>query len=362
MGRNRSRIARYILKEGSASKPEIAAGLNLSMPTVLQDVKKLMDSGIIEEVGEYESTGGRKAKALSVVPQVRYSVGIDITANHVSYVLIDVKGNVLHLKRERQSYERSPAFCKSVRDNMDLFLREIQVDKGKILGTGISLPGIIDKSGKLLVKSHVLNVENISLQVLSQYFDQEPVYENDASAAAMAELGHHSGNAVYLSLSNTVGGAIYMNQVLYPGDHFRSGEFGHMILVPGGKTCYCGKKGCLDAYCSAKVLSELGGGSLENFFHCLEAGEREAAKVWERYLDHLAVAVSNLRMCFDCQIILGGYVGGFLKPYLPDLRQRLMEYNGFDRDSSYVQVCRYAREASAVGVALIFVEKFFDNI
>lgn len=102
---------------------------------------------------------------------------------------------------------------------------------------GISLPGIIDKSRCTLVKSHILNAEIISLQMLSQYFDQEPAYEDNASVAAMAEMGHRGGSAVYLSLSNTVGGAIYMNQEIYPGDHFRSAGFGHMIIVPEGLCC-----------------------------------------------------------------------------------------------------------------------------
>ncbi len=359
---NRSRIARFILREGSASKPEIASSLKLSMPTVLQSVKDLMDGGVIEEVGEYESTGGRKAKALSVVPDIRYGVGMDITANHVSFVLIDLKGDVLHHKRMRQAYQHSPAYYQSVRDNLDLFIQETGADPAKLLGTGISLPGIIDRSANLLVKSHSLNVENISLQVISQYFDQTPAYENDASAAAMAELRHHSRDAVYLSLSNTVGGAIYMNHTLYAGDHFRSGEFGHMVLIPGGRTCYCGKKGCVDAYCSAKVLSDRAGGSLEGFFENLEAREPEAEALWDRYTDHLAIVISNLRMGFDCDIVLGGYVGGFLKPYLARLGHRVLEYNRFDRDFSYIRVCRYAREASAVGVALTFAEQYLDRI
>lgn len=359
---NRSRIARFILKQGSASKPEIASALKLSMPTVLQCVKDLMDAGILEEAGECESTGGRKAKALSVVPDIRYGAGIDITANHVSFVLIDLVGNVLHHRRNRLAYEHSPAYYRSVRDHLDSFLREIRADQSKLLGTGISLPGIIDRSANLLVRSHILNVENISLQVLSQYFDQEPFYENDASAAAMAELRHDSRNAVYLSLSNTVGGAIYFGQALYPGDHFRSAEFGHMVLVPGGLACYCGKKGCVDAYCSAKVLARGGGGSLEGFFEKLEARDPEAMAVWDQYMDRLAVTVSNLRMSFDCDIILGGYVGGFLKPYLGELGQRVLEYNRFDRDSSYIQVCRYAREASAVGAALTFAEQYLDTV
>jgi len=359
---NKSRIARFIRKKGSASKPEIAYSLKISMPTVLTAVKDLTEAGVIKESGQYESTGGRKAAALSIVPDNRYAVGIDITANHVSFVLINLNGDILFRKRIRQAYSHCQAYYKSIRDDTDVFIRDSQIEAGRILGVGISLPGIIDKSGKTLVKSHILNVENISLQVLGQYFDREPSYENDASAAAMAELGHLRGNAVYLSLSNTVGGAICVNQSLYQGDHFRSAEFGHMILVPRGRSCYCGKKGCMDAYCSAKVLSAASDGSLETFFKKLAAGDAALTSIWEEYLDHLAMAISNLRMCFDCDILLGGYVGGFLEPYLEELSSRAAQYNGFDRDASYIRLCRYKKEAAAVGIALTFVDDYLDNL
>ena len=53
---------------------------------------------------------------------------------------------------------------------------------------------------------------------------------------------------------------------LLPGDAFRCGEAGHMTLIPDGKPCYCGKTGCVDAYCSARLLSDLSGGRLEDSF------------------------------------------------------------------------------------------------
>ena len=96
---NKARIASHILHRKQISKPELAIELGLSMPTVLQNVKELQEAGIVEEVGEYESTGGRKAKALSVVKNVRYAAGVDITANHISVVIIDLKGDMVHSRR-----------------------------------------------------------------------------------------------------------------------------------------------------------------------------------------------------------------------------------------------------------------------
>lgn len=134
---------------------------------------------------------------------------------------------------------------------------------------------------------------------------------------------------VYLSLSNSVGGAILTGGALYGGDHLRAGEFGHNTLVPDGRPCYCGKKGCLDAYCPAKVLSQLTDGNLALFFDGLRSGNAALQTAWNEYLSYLAVAVNNLRMTFDCDVIVGGYVGGFLAEFGEPLREMLVERNTF---------------------------------
>jgi len=75
---------------------------------------------------------------------------------------------------------------------------------------------------------------------------------------------------------------------------------------------------------------------------------------WENYLDHLAILISNLRMAYDMDIILGGDVGGVLAEYMIPLGEKVMGYNGFDHDVSYLKNCAYEKEASAVGAARHF--------
>ena len=87
----RSRILNYVINNQVTSKVEVSKNLNLSMPTVLSNVNDLIAKGIIIETGEYESTGGRKAKSIGINPSYRYSVGIVITANHVGMVLVNLK-------------------------------------------------------------------------------------------------------------------------------------------------------------------------------------------------------------------------------------------------------------------------------
>ncbi len=359
---NRQRIIKFISREKEASRNEIAAGLSLSMPTVLAVTKELTSEGLIEEVGEYESTGGRRAKKLTIVGSMKYSVGVDITANHVSIVAIDLCGNIIKKIRPRVKFCNSLEYFESVSRLLDDFLKNAKIEDKKVLGVGISFPGIIDEEKQVLVKSHALQVENMGLGNISQLIRFPVLYENDANSAALAEMRNEQKDAVYLSLSNTVGGAIFLNGRIYKGKNYRSAEFGHMFLRPGEKRCYCGREGCVDSYCSAKILSDLTEGDLDAFFEKLEAGNQEYFDVWNEYVDNLAVAVSNLRIIFDCEVILGGYVGGYMEKYIGDLRKLVLGYNMFDSDVTFLQNCKFKYEASAAGIAMKFIDYYIDSL
>lgn len=359
---NKTKIAQFIRFQGETSKTEIATNLKISMPTVLQNLKDLSESGMIEEIGCYESTGGRKAKRLAIVAGYRKAIGIDITANHLSFVMIDLQEQILFEKRLRVAFHNDFDYYENVFHELERFILDSKVKREDILGVGISMPGIVDHEKSLLVKSHVLQISNVSLMNLSQLCPFPIYVENDANSAAMAEAHEVTGNAIYLSLSNSVGGAIYLNQEIYKGNHFRSGEFGHFIIEVNGRECYCGKKGCFDAYCSARVLSSYTDGNLEEFFERLKNKDQELEKVWDSYLDYLAIGITNLRMSFDCDIILGGYVGAFLKDYLLDLNKKMMKYNKFEDDTTYIKVCKYKNESSAVGAATYFIEAMFQQL
>ena len=98
---NKIRTAKFISARGITSKTEISVSLKLSMPTTLQNVKALVEEGIVEETGEYESTGGRKAKALSICGDAGYAVGVDITNNHITMVIVNAKKEIMASERVR---------------------------------------------------------------------------------------------------------------------------------------------------------------------------------------------------------------------------------------------------------------------
>ena len=145
------------------------------------------------------------------------------------------------------------------------------------------------------------------------------------------------------------------------GDHFRAGEFGHMVLVPEGKTCYCGKAGCMDAYCSVRALCGTDADQPEDFFARLADGDPQAAGAWDEYLYYLALAVTNLRMAYDCDIVLGGYLGSCLEEYREQLAEVMARWNRFDQDAAYLRFGKRGKEAAAMGAARQLMEDFWEN-
>lgn len=356
----KSMILNYMMDYGKTSKVQLAKELNLSMPTVLTNVNELMELGVIEEVGEYESTGGRKARSIAVWKEYRNAVGVDITANHIGIVLVNLGGEVIKRAQYKTVFLPNMDYYSKLSEYIQMFLSE-DINRDKILGMGVSLPGVIQTDERVLVKSHALKLENYSLKMIEQVSPFPVYFENDANASMMAENLSYLQNALYLSLNNTLGGAIYLNGSLFTGQNKKAGEFGHMILVPEGKKCYCGKNGCADAYCSARVLTENGQGNLGEFM--LKLGKDESADLlWQDYLEKLAILISNLRMAYDTDIILGGEVGGYLSDYSIMLGEKLFQFNMFDGDLSYLKYCTYKKEASAVGGAKHFLKEFVNHI
>lgn len=358
--KNRNRVFRYICKHGTVSNPDISYDMKMSLPTVTQITKELIEKGFIEETGELQSTGGRRAKALSVAVNVKQAVGLDITKNHIGFVLTNLTGEILKYVRIFLPYAHEDAYYRRVNDELESFLEESNIDRKRILGIGISFPGIIDLDRRLITYSHILDVKMISFDSISGFFGYPCCFLNDANAGAYAE-GIHSDERerfFYLSLSNTVGGAIFDHNGLVQGSHFRCGEVGHMTVIPDGKNCYCGKKGCLDAYCSAAILSGTTEGKLEKFFGLLEKKDQKAVEMWDVYTGYLAVALNNIHMLLDCDIILGGYVGSYAEPYLSDIWNKVSERNTFTEDQQFVTSSRYKVGAAALGAAVEVIEDF----
>lgn len=360
---NRNRVYRHIFRNRGISRPELVQRLGMSIPTVMQNVKSLFEQGLVREDGNLESTGGRKAVALSCVEDARLAVGVEITRDHIGLVLIDLDGNVLAKDAVGVHFRPDGDYARDVADAVERLIGDWGAEGERVLGVGVSLPGILSADGTLF-NTTVLPALNYRTGILADAIGRPCQFVNDANAAGIAEKWGREGDGdfVYLSLSNSVGGAIVWDGALRTGDTERGGEFGHITLDRNGIYCYCGRRGCLDAYVNARLLSSRADGSLDAFFAGVEKGEGELAAFWDAYLGYLATAVNILRMAFDCDVVIGGYVGAYIGAYLDELRRRVAGLNTFVPDGAYVKACRRRTEASAVGAALVHIERFIHSV
>lgn len=159
--KNRNQIFRYICTHGTVSNPDIVSDLHLSLPTVTNTTRELLESGLLRDLGEMQSTGGRRARALCAASDYRFSIGLDITRNHLGILLLNLTGDIIKYERMQLSFSRSSAYFSEVCQKIDDFLLETEISGEQILGLGISLPGIVDPVQKMITYSHALGVRDL---------------------------------------------------------------------------------------------------------------------------------------------------------------------------------------------------------
>lgn len=361
--KNRQNIYHYIRERGCVSKQEIVVDMQLSLPTVTSNLDFLKKQGLIDTSGKIRNTGGRSATAFSYIKNARMAIGIDITANHITAVAVDLSGDIASMERRRIPFDlEDDAYLREIGNVAACVKRKAEIADEDLLGVGISVQSLVSDDGEYIEYGKALNFTKRRREEIAAYIPYRNRLVHDSYAAGYRETwtDHKFRNAFYISLSNSVGGSVIIDDAIYEGNTHKGGEIGHMEVVPeGGELCYCGRRGCFDTVCRAGRLAGHTEGNLEEFFRILEQGDETAMKLWDEYLDHLARAIHNIRMLFDGMVILGGYVGAHMGKYLDDICRRVDEKNPFgDRAQDYLVECRYKVEASAAGAALFYIDEF----
>ena len=358
---NQLRILALLRAEGTLTRQDIAGRLHLSMPTTLQNTNELLECGLLRECGAMESTGGRRAKKLALHTEAGLGLGIDIALHHVEIVVTDLVGKVMAQDTFPLIFQDDSAWYQRFAQQIAAFLAEQDIDTQRIIGAGLCFPGIVDDAAGMIVQSHIFQLEHVCLDRFQKSIPFPMIAANDANCACYAELMAARQTYLYLSLNESVGGALMIHGKLHYGDSWQAGEIGHMLLVPNGRQCYCGKHGCVDPYLSPNALLE-DGQTLDAFFDQLETGDAQACARWDAYLEYLAMLATNLRMLCDIDIMIGGAVGTKIKPYMQQLNQKAAKYDRFARDVDYMYPCSRKSHAFAAGAAMLALARYSSRL
>lgn len=363
---NKSKVYHYIYRKKRTSKLQIVQELQMGLSTVSQNLNVLEEEGFIERNGYFDSTGGRKAQAIQIVPNFRISIGIGILKNMFHITAVDLYGNAFYTDTISLPYSHTAAYYEHVTRKIKEFIEKKNYDKKKILGISIATQGIISSDNAMVTYGKIMNNTGMQLKDFSRHLPYPCHLEHDSKSAACLELWNHPelNSAVILLLNRNLGGAVITNRQIHQGSTMHSGSIEHMCLNPDGPLCYCQNRGCLETYCSANALEHACGLSVKEFFPLLrEKKSPQLAQTWKDYLKHLAFAIKNLNLVIDAPIILSGY----LAPYITeeDIGYLLTQVNSlspFPLDKEQILTGIQGQYTPAIGAALFYIEQFLKSI
>lgn len=375
---NKSKVYHYIYQQHTTSKLQIVQELQMGLSTVSQNLTLLEQDGYIQRNGYFDSTGGRKAQTIQIVPDFRISIGIGILKEMFHMTAIDLYGHILDMETISLSYADTDAYYKQMTEKIQAFITSHHYNPQKILGISIATQGITSSDHTTVTYGKILHNTGMNVDHFSSRLPFACHLEHDSKSAAHLELWNHPelDSAIVILLNRNLGGAIITDRHIHQGSTMHSGTLEHMCVNPDGPLCYCGNRGCLETYCSADALEQASGMPIPDFFHSLREISRHTAdtdtdekkssqisQIWEDYLNHLAFAMKNLNLIIDAPIILSGYLASFLTE--EDTQYLLKQINAatpFPLRKEQILVGTYGQYTQAAGAALYYVETFLNTL
>lgn len=184
---NKNRIFRLIYNSDKISRQEIADQLGLSLPTVNQNLKMLMEDGHIEYVGNFTSTGGRRAQAITINNNARKAISVNIKADYINVDVVGLKGQIIYSMAVKAHFSKSSAYIEKLTDAVRHAVDYVGADADDILGVGVTVPGILDDEKQILISAPPLKAKNYDFTRLISAIDYPVVVMNDARAEAYAD-------------------------------------------------------------------------------------------------------------------------------------------------------------------------------
>ena len=278
-------------------------------------------------------------------------LGIDYGGNAVKVGLVDTTGQISGKTSLPTGALMEKADCRAFASRLGEFVHGMGVYSSELGGVGLAVPGILAPGSEFVPNVRV--DWSTLLSYLKQTFGKQEISTiNDANAAALGEMWRGAGSsarsAMLVTLGSGLGSGLIVEGTVISGGHGAAGEVGHMTVVPGGRPCKCGRKGCLERYASARgiVQSFQEAGSSGKYdaadfseyepinetdgltvFKAYQLGDPRAIEAIRIMADKLGFALAQVACVADPDVILlGGGIAGGAEYFIDDLRRAYASY------------------------------------
>jgi len=286
---------------------------------------------------------------------MKVNIAVEIGAKFIQAGIVDKYGRLLARSKIQSNYERGLREMVSEAVNLIFDLIEDKdYDVRSIKSIGVACPGVPDEENSKIMKTYVLGLYNAPIKdEFKKHFPNTPIYvENDAHCAAIAESAAGAAEdldySVTINIGTGISGGVVIDNRLYTGLNNAGAVQGHIVIDKNGKQCSCGRIGCFETVCSAKALIEdtrevaernpsskileickndLSKITETTAFEAMELGDQEAKEVFDRYVDNMAVALTNLvNILMPEVIILCGGITDLGEDLLKPVREKMYEW------------------------------------
>lgn len=315
---NRQIVLNYVREREPISRAEIARETALQRSTVSAIVDDLQAGGLIEEIGEGESTGGRPPTLLRLRSAGAIAIGVAVTPTTTMLATSDLAGRVLKQEEFRTDADYDATIHRLI-ESIDGVLKH---SNGTVESVGVSLPGLIDPSTGTAIYVPYFKWRDIPVaQQLSSAVGLPVRIDNDANAVALAELWFgrpevsDARDFIMVLAAEGIGTGIVFDGQIYRGERGAAGEFGHMIIGTHAPVpCSCGNRDCWEAFSSeratvARYQTLVGNPSDITFTEIVDralSGETNAEKALVDMALCLGIGISNLVVGFSPEVVVVG--------------------------------------------------------
>jgi len=229
-------LLRLLRESGPCSKADLVRASGLSAPSVTNVVTSLISTGLVETVGEGDSTGGRPPDILRFKAHHGCVAGVEITRHALRFLLTDLNGRILDqtetLIQKTKSAPRQ--ICRQISKELWQLLRKKRLSPARLFGVTVSVPAIVNvDEGTVLAFTALKDWNRVPLgPILARELKCPVLVDNDTNLAAQGEF--HSGaarresNFVFITIGEGVGAGIFLNGRIYRGSQWSAGEIGYL--------------------------------------------------------------------------------------------------------------------------------------
>ncbi len=248
---NSAAVYRLIDQQGPISRIQVADVSQLAPASVTKITRQLLERGLIKEVAQQASTGGRRAISLTTEVDPFHSVAVRVGRDYIQLSLFNLAGTELAAAHHDFDYINQSELIDGLTGFIREFIAEHETLIGQLIAIGVALPGLVNPEQGIVDYMPNIEVSNFTLgEIIKETFDVECFVGNDVRGMALAE--HYFGasqdcqDSILVSVHRGTGAGIIVNGQVFLGFNRNVGEIGHIQIDPLGEQCQCGNFGCLE--------------------------------------------------------------------------------------------------------------------